>query len=90
MSDRVPRRAEALTHEVQGSGETVLYDEAGDQLLVLNETGAAIWLLVDGERTVQDITEVVAGLLDVDRAEVATALDSFLNELSEKNLVHWQ
>ena len=90
MSDRVPCRAEALTHEVQGSGETVLYDEAGDQLLVLNETGAAIWLLVDGQRSVQDITDEVAGLLAIDKALVVLSLDAFLDELSEKNLVTWQ
>ena len=90
MTNRVPRRGETLSHEVRGSGETVLYDEIGHQLLVLNESGAAIWLLVDGRRSVGEIADIVVETADTQRSQVVVELDAFLKDLAAKGLMTWQ
>ncbi len=90
MTVRIPQRGLALTHEVRGTDQTVLYDESGNQLRVLNETGAAIWLLIDGQRSVEDITDVILAELNVESAPVTDDVTSFLEDLSTKGLISWQ
>ena len=86
---RIPTRGNTLHHEVQGTDETVLYDEAGNQLLVLNEAAAAIWLLIDNKRTAGDIADVAAETLNGPRKEILEDIEVFLAELAEKKLITW-
>lgn len=48
------------THELPETDETVLYDEAQNQLLVLSATGAAVWHLLDGQRTLAEVATFIA------------------------------
>ena len=50
MSDKIPVRVASIAHEVQDSGDVVMFDEKGNRLLLLNDVGAAVWLLMDGQR----------------------------------------
>ncbi|MBT4160313.1 MAG: PqqD family protein [Gammaproteobacteria bacterium] len=90
MDSRIPVRGVALTHEVRSSGETVLFDETGDQLIVLNDIGAAIWLLIDSERPVETIVEVVVDTLKAPAELVADDIGVFLKELEGKGLITWR
>ena len=89
MIARVPVRSDAVAHEVDDSGETVLFDEARSQLLVLNEVGASVWLLADGERSSSDIVDFIVETLEADRATVAADVDSFLAQLESKALIRF-
>ena len=89
MTARVPTRTEVVTHEVDDTGETVLFDEARSQLLVLNEVGASVWLLANGERSTSDIVDFIVESLDADRATVAADVDSFLTQLESKALIRF-
>ena len=86
---RIPSRINALAHEVTGSGETVLFDQTGNQLLVLNETAATIWLLVDGQRSVSDMVELVTETIAVS-PDVEQEVVTFLTDLESKGLISWQ
>ncbi len=68
----------------------VLYDETGNQLPVLNDIGAAIWLLIDGQRTLDKIADVVVDTLGTPRLQVIDDLGIFLKELEDKDLITWQ
>ena len=55
----VPERLAPVTHELTETDETVLFDENASELLVLSDSAAAIWYLIDGKRSVRDIAEFI-------------------------------
>lgn len=48
-----------VAHELPDTDETVLFDEGENELLVLSSTGAAVWHLLDGQRTLREIAEFI-------------------------------
>ena len=83
----IPVRKMAVVHEVPETGETVVCDVDGGVMLVLNDTGAAVWHLVDGRRSVDDIIAFVASTAGVHEAAVRRDVVGFLGSLEEQNLV---
>ena len=69
LAARLVRRAK-LAHEVDETGEVVVFDETGHRLLMLNQIGAAVWLLIDGERTGRDIAALIVETLPGERVEL--------------------
>ncbi len=57
---RIPYKKWNVVYELDDTGETVIYDETRAELVVLNQTGAAVWYLVDGERSAHSIAEFIA------------------------------
>ena len=91
LSDRrVPRRKDTLTHEVTDSDEVVVYDSNGPQLLVLNDMAAGIWLMIDGERSIDDITAEIVNNIEAERATVTRDVVAFLGQLEQRKLIAWQ
>ena len=91
VSDRrVPRRKDTLTHEVTDADEVVIYDSNGPQLLVLNDTAAGVWLMIDGTRSVDDITAEILNHVEVERATVTRDVVAFLAQLEQRKLIAWQ
>ena len=52
-----------------------------DDLFTLNDTGAAVWELLDGERTLADVIDEVGRRFDVPRAEVEADVVEFAADL---------
>jgi hypothetical protein len=50
---------------------------------MLNETGARIWELIDGQRTVAEIRDIIAREYSVSRDRLETDLMVFLDQLRE-------
>ena len=91
LSDRrVPRRKDTLTHEVTDSDEVVIYDSNGPQLLVLNDMAAGIWLMIDGKRSIDDITAEIVNNVEAERATVTRDVIAFLGQLEQRELIAWQ
>lgn len=91
VSDRrVPRRKDTLTHEVTDTDEVVIYDSNGPQLLVLNDTAAGVWLMIDGTRSVADITAEILNHVEVERATATRDVIEFLGQLEQRQLIAWQ
>ena len=87
---RVPRRKDTLTHEVTDTDEVVIYDGGGLQLLVLNDIAAGVWLMIDGKRTIDEITTEILNHLEADRATVTRDVLTFLGQLEQRKLIAWQ
>jgi hypothetical protein len=85
-----PQRKPAVLHEVAETGETVLCKIDGARLLVLNDVGAAVWHLIDGRRSLEDITALVIESLPADPAIVRRDVAAFLDTLAEHELVAWK
>lgn len=88
MSARVPRRRSGIAHEVEGSG-TVIYDRTGRRLLVLNDVGAAVWYLVDDQRTTEDIADEVSAVFPREASSVRADVEVFLESLEEAGVIGW-
>jgi hypothetical protein len=91
VSDRrVPRRKDTLTHEVTDTDEVVIYDSNGPQLLVLNDMAAGIWLMIDGKRSIDDITTEIVNHVEAEGATVTRDVLAFLGQLEQRKLIAWQ
>ena len=91
VSDRrVPQRKDTLTHEVTDTDEVVIYDCIGPQLLVLNDIAAGVWLLIDGARSIDDITAEILNHVEAECATVTRDVIAFLGQLEQRELIVWQ
>lgn len=78
--------------------DTVVVKEVGDECIIvplsnnvadmdsvftLNETGTFFWNLIDGQRTLKDIVDIVTSEYDVDKAVVEEDLATFIDEMKE-------
>ena len=89
---RVPERKQTLTHEVTDTEEVVIYDgnENAPQLLVLNDIAAGVWLMIDGHRSVEDITAEVLRHVEAAQETVARDVLAFLEQLEQRKLITWK
>ena len=83
----IPVKCDITTHEIEQTDETVLFDDRGGQLLVLNAVGAAVWLLADGERDIVAIAREIAETLGETEAKVRSDVEAFVGTLKERGLV---
>ena len=83
-------RADILTHEVTDTDEVVIYDSEDRQLLVLNDFGAGVWLLIDGERSLADLTHEVLQCVDADPEAIANDVTHFIEQLIHRKVVRWR
>ena len=65
-------------------GEAVIVNAQGGEILVLNECGALIWQLLDGEHAVSAIVEKVREAFDVEETMAAADVREFLGTLVER------
>ena len=89
---RVPERKQTLTHEVTDTEEVVIYDgnEDAPQLLVLNDIAAGVWLMIDGQRSVEDITAEVLRHVEAAHETVTRDVLAFLEQLEQRELIAWK
>ena len=67
--------------------ECIIVDPQGSTATVLNPTGARIWELVDGKRTVASIVDEIVDEYDADRAQVEADAREFVEDLLGKDLI---
>jgi hypothetical protein len=67
--------------------EAVLVMPKQGQVKVLNEVGAAIWELVDGDRNIQQIIEGICAQFDVDHVNAETDTLNFIADLIDREIV---
>jgi methyltransferase-like protein len=91
MPERADRR-ETLTHEVTDTEEVVIYDGnyEGPQLLVLNDIAAGVWLMIDGKRSVEEITQEILEHVEAARETVTRDVLAFLEQLEQRKLIAWK
>lgn len=72
------------------SGEAVVITPATNMVRMFNPIGSRIWELIDGQRTVEDITGMLIGEYDVTPERAATTSMEFFAMLEEKQLIQWK
>lgn len=90
LAARIPVRADILTHEVTDSDEIVIYDSDHRQLLVLNDFAAGVWLLIDGERSIEDLKNCIVECVDADSEMVSRDVEAFVQQLADRKIVQWR
>jgi hypothetical protein len=90
LAARIPVRADILTHEVTDSDEIVIYDSDHRQLLVLNDFAAGVWLLIDGERSIEDLRNCIVECVDADSDTVSRDVEAFVQQLADRKIVQWR
>lgn len=70
-------------HEEVAEREIILYREANDMVVTLNETGSAVWTLCDGTRTLGTLIDDVAEAYRVGAGDVAGDVTALVAELQE-------
>ena len=99
----LPVRNEALKAEANAKGELVMTvprrtDWVGKLLaavfavpkerkIVLDQVGADIWGLCDGQHTVEDIIAALSGKYKLNRKEAEVSLTAYLRQLGRRGLI---
>jgi hypothetical protein len=88
----VPRRSDGFVSRDFGGETIVVPVRAGvanlEAIFTLNGVGTAIWALIDGKRSVDEIARVVTAEFDVPEAEAQADVAAFVELLSSKGLVN--
>ena len=58
-----------------------------DELFTLNETGRAIWELLDGQRTLKDVVEELSSEFDALKREIQEDVMGFVRELLKRGML---
>ena len=85
QDQKVAISPEVLFQEV--SGEIVLLDLASESYFGLDEIGARIWALLNEEKTVGQIVEILLEEYEVDRARLEGDVNDLLESLLEAGLI---
>ena len=80
------RRSPAATHQTVGD-EAILVDLNSGSYYSLNDTGTMFWELLDGQRTIADCANEIAGQYEVEREVVTADLLELAAELQAEGLV---
>ncbi len=68
-------------------GEAVIVLPESSQVNVLNEVGSCIWKLIDGTRSVGEITEAIVAEYDVTAEQAERDVNEFIQELVESKML---
>jgi coenzyme PQQ synthesis protein D (PqqD) len=68
-------------------GETVIYDEAGNTLHILDPTGSVVWACLDGAGTLAEVEVDLADIYGVPVAQVRTDVRKLIRRLDKLDLL---
>lgn len=75
-----------LSTEIDGES-VILHMEKG-KYYGFNEVGTRVWQIVQQPRTVDEICDELVSIYDVDRTQCRRDVESLIDELNQKGLVH--
>lgn len=68
-------------------GEAVVYDRTGKRAIYLNETATVVWKLLDGQRTVADISALLSKEYPDAAAEIETDVSGAVDQMASARVV---
>jgi pyrroloquinoline quinone biosynthesis protein D len=86
ISKRCPKHSEATASRIIDDEAVIVLPDEGT-VEILNETGALIWQLSDGRRSVENIASLVASEFEVSDEEARSDVETFVNELVSKGIM---
>ena len=84
--DSIPRRSPTVVSRLLDS-EAVLVHPMQGKVRVLNPVGARVWELVDGQRTLDAISRVIASEFAADLARVQVEVPTFCEDLAQRGVL---
>ncbi len=67
--------------------EILLLNEENSEIHQLNQTATLIWEFCNGENTIDDIIEALAGTYNVESTKLSDDVDSIINSLKDLGLL---
>jgi hypothetical protein len=80
------RRSPGAAYRIY-DGEGVIVQAETMEVRVVNPTGARVWELVDGQRTVEEVVELICREFDASREDAERDVLEFLDRLEACGLV---
>jgi hypothetical protein len=84
--ENVPIQNPAVVGRIVSDEAVIVLPKKG-QVKVLNEVGARIWSLVNGERTVREIVAIIIMEFAVGEEEAENDTREFLTQLAERGII---
>jgi hypothetical protein len=85
MTERPKRRSNLLSHDVED--DLLVYDPLTGEAILLNGTAAAIFELLDGQRTPLDIASAIVATVPGDLDIVQADVQKFIGQLAQLQLL---
>ena len=85
LAERLRRRDGVLAQEAQGQTVLLRMDDGG--YYALDDVGAMIWGLCDGDRSLDDVVTALCAEYDAPRATVAADVLEFVGDLRREHLL---
>lgn len=73
--------------ETDVDGEISLYNPANESVTILNDTASDVWLLCDGEHTIDEIKDLLAASYGTAREAVSDDVDKTIDEFRSAGLL---
>ena len=89
-SESYPRRRQGVDERRLNSDQTELVPPGSSTPLVLNFTAEAIWLLCDGGRSVQAITDELAARYNMAASDILPDIRHGLHDLKQAGVLEWE
>lgn len=70
-------------------GELLLFHPSSETILHTNETGAMVWRLCDGERSVADILETLTAVYPDAASDIAQDVPELLTQFANQGAITW-
>jgi hypothetical protein len=82
----IPRRTPSVASRAL-DGEAVLVHPGQNKVAVLNEVGARLWELADGQHSIGDMAQVIADEYEVSLIKAEADTLAFCNDLAGRGLL---
>lgn len=84
----IPERRDDVICREEEFG-AIIFDPLAGRMHKLNQDGYTIWNLCDGETDIDAIVNTLAEKEGEDPDEVKEAVETFLKDMEERNLIRW-
>jgi hypothetical protein len=87
VSQKLPRRKTGLTTR-DLDGQLAIYEDGVNMVHLLNQTGALVWSLLDGEHSLDDLqSEIRKRFLVEDEGDISGDIERLIEELRQKGML---
>ncbi len=70
-------------------GELLLFHPSSETILHTNETGAMVWRLCDGQRSIGEIVETITAVYPEAAADIAQDVPDLLTQFADQGAITW-
>lgn len=84
----IPRQAAGFQAETL-DGEVILFHPVNNTLIHSNESGALVWKLCDGQRSVEEIMAMLSAAYPDNAPDIAVDVPLTLQTLAEHGAIEW-